>query len=319
MIDFRYHVVSIVAVFLALALGLFIGSTTLRGPVATDLKNRADQVSNTNNRLQGELSATHGELSRWQAFDNALLPYAVANRLTGESVITVSAPGVDGSMRSRITSALTQAGATLTGDVRLQASLLDPSQDQFLTTLTGKLTPPNRALRAGSGSERALALLADVLGTKPLGSRPQQRPLSPSARARVLSAYSAANLLSISGPAPRPAALALLISAAGPSGTGDQAAAAGVSLLGEFAADLDRAATGTVATGPASAADDGGLLAEIRGDKTLRSQVSTVDSAELPNGVIATVLALAEQATGQSGSYGVAPGADQPLPSPSPS
>jgi hypothetical protein len=32
-IDFRYHVVSIVAVFLALALGLFIGATSLRGSV----------------------------------------------------------------------------------------------------------------------------------------------------------------------------------------------------------------------------------------------------------------------------------------------
>jgi hypothetical protein len=30
MIDFRYHIVSIVAVFLALALGLFLGSTTLQ-------------------------------------------------------------------------------------------------------------------------------------------------------------------------------------------------------------------------------------------------------------------------------------------------
>ena len=42
MIDFRYHVVSIVAVFLALALGLFIGSTSLRGPVANFINNRTD-------------------------------------------------------------------------------------------------------------------------------------------------------------------------------------------------------------------------------------------------------------------------------------
>ena len=42
MIDFRYHVVSIVAVLLALALGLFLGSTTLQGRVFDDLKGRAN-------------------------------------------------------------------------------------------------------------------------------------------------------------------------------------------------------------------------------------------------------------------------------------
>ena len=32
MIDFRYHLVSIVAVFLALAIGIVLGSTELEGP-----------------------------------------------------------------------------------------------------------------------------------------------------------------------------------------------------------------------------------------------------------------------------------------------
>ena len=32
MIDFRYHLVSIVAVFLALAIGIVLGSTELQGP-----------------------------------------------------------------------------------------------------------------------------------------------------------------------------------------------------------------------------------------------------------------------------------------------
>ena len=42
MISFRYHVVSIVAVFLALALGVVVGTTALNGPITTDLRNKVD-------------------------------------------------------------------------------------------------------------------------------------------------------------------------------------------------------------------------------------------------------------------------------------
>ena len=50
MIDFRYHLVSIVAVFLALSLGLLLGSTALAGPVQRGLnglsKAEQRQISN---------------------------------------------------------------------------------------------------------------------------------------------------------------------------------------------------------------------------------------------------------------------------------
>jgi hypothetical protein len=39
-INFRYHVVSLTAVFLALAIGLVVGTAALNGPVADSLKNQ---------------------------------------------------------------------------------------------------------------------------------------------------------------------------------------------------------------------------------------------------------------------------------------
>jgi crotonobetainyl-CoA:carnitine CoA-transferase CaiB-like acyl-CoA transferase len=71
--------------------------------------------------------------------------------------------------------------------------------------------------------------------------------------------------------------------------------------------------------GPVSATGEGGLVDAVRGDQDLRRQVSTADSVELAAGRIAAVMALAEQARGGVGSYGVAAGADAPIPSPSPS
>ena len=313
MIDFRYHVVSIAAVFLALALGLFIGSTSLRGATASDINKRLKSVANENKRLSTQLSDATSQLSRDQAFDNALEPYAVAGRLASQSVVVVSAPGADSGLRGRVISALATAGATLTGDIRLQGALLDPQQDEFLNTLTNRFSLGNRTLPSGSGAERALALLADVLGT-----RPQAQPVGAAAATRVLSAFSDGKLLSVAGNPPRPATLALLIGAPAPTTT-DAAAAAQASLLGEFARDLDGAAVGAVVAGPSTAAGSGGLLDVVRSDKNLRNGVSTVDGIDRATGVVATVFALAEQATGGAGSYGVAAGADAPLPSPSPS
>ena len=47
MINFRYHVVSLTAVFLALAIGLVVGTAALNGPVADSLRG---QVSRSTSR-----------------------------------------------------------------------------------------------------------------------------------------------------------------------------------------------------------------------------------------------------------------------------
>ena len=313
MIDFRYHVVSIVAVFLSLALGLFIGSTSLRGKVAGDLQARTENVTTKNRELRAEVSNLREELDRGHAFDSALEPMVLRDQLAAQPVVVVSAPDVDGDVRDRVVKGLTEAGATVTGDVRLQPTLLDPQQDQFLVTLTDQLSVPGRTASEGDGSQRALALLADVLGT-----RPQSQPIGQAAASRVLAAYEDGKLISINGDEPRAGSLVVLLTATPPATTEDADTSA-APLLAEFAHDLDRSAVGAVATGPTTAAADGGVLAAIRDNKTVRSAVSTVDGAELPSGVIATVLALVEQADGRAGSYGVASGSDDPLPSPSPS
>jgi hypothetical protein len=311
-IDFRYHVVSIVAVFLALALGLFIGATSLRGTVKGDITNRTQSVVHSNGKLRSENSDLHSQLSRGQSFDSALAPYALQGRLAGVSVVVISAPGVDNNMRKDVLAGLTQSGATVAGDVRLQDTVLDPDQDQFLGTLADKLAINGRPLPNAAGAVRALALLADALVTSS-----QRPPVPRNATTKVVSAYDAGNLLSVSGDQPQPAGLAIMLAAPAPTSGDASVAAQQQSLLATFARDLDRDAAGAVVAGPASADASGGLLDVVRSDKTLRDTVSSVDGVDLPSGVIATVLAAAEQAGGNSGSYGSGPGADAPLPPPS--
>jgi len=50
-IDFRYHLVSIIAVFLALAIGIVVGSTELRPAVEAGLQKAEGLLKRTNDRL----------------------------------------------------------------------------------------------------------------------------------------------------------------------------------------------------------------------------------------------------------------------------
>jgi hypothetical protein len=56
-IDFRYHLVSIVAVFLALAIGIVLGSTELQGPAFSLL-------DKTTSKLQSELGQVSSQPPR---------------------------------------------------------------------------------------------------------------------------------------------------------------------------------------------------------------------------------------------------------------
>ena len=314
MIDFRYHVVSIVAVFLALALGLFIGSTSLRGPVANFINNRTDHVVNQNRQLKGQISTLQDTVHDEQQFESATAPYITANALSGESVVVVSAPGVDSGMRSRLVDAITSAGATVTGDVRLQNTLFDPQQRTFLETLVGRLNVPGHSLPSGSGAQRAVSLLAEVLGI-----RPQSTPVPAAAASRVLAGFADGNLLTVNGDNARSASLAVVLAPPPPSDPANaKDAQATNTLLIDLVRALDRSAVGAVLAGPLASADNG-LLKAARDDKDLTANVSTVDGVDLPRGLIATVLALAEQAKGGVGSYGTQSGARAPLPTPSPS
>ena len=56
MINFRYHVVSLTAVFLALAIGLVVGTAALNGPVADALKEQVNALRKDNQQLRDQVS-----------------------------------------------------------------------------------------------------------------------------------------------------------------------------------------------------------------------------------------------------------------------
>ena len=313
MIDFRYHVVSIVAVFLALALGLFLGSTTLQGRVFNDLKGRTDKVTKERDALTSQLAAANAHIKAEDAFNKALLPSAVGGRLAGQLVSVVSAPGTSDSVRKQVVAAIDAAGGTLSADIRLQSAIVDPKNEAFLTALTQRVTVPGHPeTNAADGVDRAAAQLAAVLGL-----RPSSRAVPATTAETVLSAYSTGKLLTIGSTVanPRPGTLAVVLTGSAPSATADttQVTAQQTFLL-DLVRDLDVTALGAVLAvptpAPGSAPDVAAAAADVSG---LTDKISTVTGVESAAGQITTVLALAAQADGVAGRFGFAPQAS-PLP-----
>jgi hypothetical protein len=320
LIDFRYHIVSIIAVFLALALGLFLGSTTLQSTVTRNLHHQADVVVTSNRALR----ATNGQLStslgHEQDFLAGVAPFAVQDRLPGQSVAVVSGPGVSSDDRKAVETSLREAGAAVSADVAIQSAYFDPTQDAELAGLATQLSLPGHPLPQGTGSTLVSSELADVLT-----ARPGHKPVSRAHVEATLSALSDGKFISVSGSPPtHPADLAVLLVPAPSSSLSATAAQAQDDILLGLAQQLRRTTSGLVVAGRTPTPPvSGGALAAVNSDGTLSKTVSTVDLASTDEdpqataGQIAVVLALADSGSGKAGSYGL--GQDQPVPSPSPS
>ena len=129
MINFRYHVVSLTAVFLALAIGLVVGTAALNGPVADTLKEQVDRAEQGEQQL-AQTGQQHGEeLDAEEDFAERGAPDPAPGKLTRVGCCSVSLPnGRD--YTEGVLKMLSSAGATITGQVDLQDKFFDPAQQR---------------------------------------------------------------------------------------------------------------------------------------------------------------------------------------------
>lgn len=123
MIGWRYHLISIVAVFLALAMGLLIGTAFLNDRLVEDLRTRTEA-------LQRDRDAQAEELRVLRRQVLLAFPYLVQDRLQSVDVVLITHAGADGDSIARSRDALDQAGADVITTLELQPSIVSPSQEQ---------------------------------------------------------------------------------------------------------------------------------------------------------------------------------------------
>ena len=93
-ISFRYHLVSIIAVFLALALGIVVGTTALNGPITTDLRKQVEHAQERPRpRSRSRSRRCRARSSDAGQFASSFGAQIVNGTLTKQNVLMIGLPG----------------------------------------------------------------------------------------------------------------------------------------------------------------------------------------------------------------------------------
>lgn len=305
MINFRYHVVSLTAVFLALAVGLVLGTAALNGTVANQISDQVSGLRNSNGQLRDQVEELQTRAASQDDFVREIAPGLLAGQLTGRRVLVVSGPTADNDDRDKVVTMLKTAGATITGQVRLRADYTDPNKDDALQDLTARVTPAGVTTlpNDGVGVRTASALLATVLLTN-------AAPITALNRTTILTAYVQLGVLDLDGQIGEPGTAVVIVTGAPET---DEGAAVRNEAFLSVVKEFDTVAGQMVLAAP-TAAGTGNPVAAVRDDGRLAKTISTVDGVSLAEGQVATAMALAEQFTGRAGQYGTGSGASARIP-----
>jgi len=285
MIDFRYHLVSIVSIFMALAVGIVLGAGPLKGDLGTRLTEQMTALRAEKAQLRSDLTAAGRDTAARDTFSAAVAPAVIKDRLTGKTVALVVAPGTDADLVKNTTASLVAAGAKVGSTITLTDAWADPAKRAFRNTLATQFSLPSPApTPAGNPDQVAATVLAGAI----LDSRDHPTGSLSSVAGAALDGLHAGDLVNVAPAKIIPSSSVIFL---------------GGPVKGSTQPDTDaRLAAYVQLVGSLDAGGSGVVVA------------STVDDADLPMGLGTLVLALAQQYTGGAGQYGLAADAKAILP-----
>lgn len=318
MIDFRYHLVSLISVFLALAVGIVLGAGPLRESLGDQLAGQVEQLRSEQDRLRTEADELATRNDQLASFVTDIGPELVADTLPGARVAVLTDDSSTRSGTDRITALLEEAGAASTLRVDLQPSLWEPGQEQKRAESVEQIRAiAPSLLQDGLSDSEQLSGVVVALLTPGAGGE-----LTEELRTQVWAVLTGHEMVALDGEAPSEIDGVVVASAAPEQFTResedeDVAAERAQSRLAAQSALLTRL-SGTGVPAVVSAATprndaSTGILRTVRGDGAFDA-LSTTDRLQEADGPVLSVLALIEQARGGQGAYGTTADAEQRLP-----
>ena len=305
MINLRYHVVSLVAVFLALGVGVVMGSTVIDRVTVDALEAQVGRVENSVKATQAENRRLDDQLKTVRDFADQARDQIAEGHLEGVPVLVVAVAGVDRKPVDGLRQALASSEAERAGTIWFTAKMRLQNEDDTRALAT--------ALNVVSSEPDVVRRQALVQVAAALEGSSDQNPL-PNLLAGGFVAYE--------GPLEQPtsptSALAslppggvrvVLVSGAGANVGDDQVAVPLAQALGLSSGRVVAAEAGQDSPG-----GRGVFVGPLRKDDVVGARVSTVDNLESPMGQAAAVLALEDLGVPRTGHYGVGPGAQRLLP-----
>lgn len=301
MIDFRYHVVSIVAVFIALAVGIVLGSGPLKDNISGFLEDRTKALAAEKLDLQQQVTGLEGDLADAEDYAQLVKSSVIDDVLFGTSVAMVMLPGATSDDRQAVEATLVQAGAVVTEEVQITQDWTDPDQAAILARVNDGL---DRFSQETDPYGSAADLIARALVTQQARAVGQSSPTGIS----ILAAYEEAGFLRVADLEAVTWAATSVVVAPDPADMDGTPPADQVVTLLPLPVALSERGRAALVVGPQASAGADGVVTAVRGSD-LGETVSTVDSIETTAGLTVVALALDEQKNQGVGHYGTGEGA----------
>ena len=305
MITLRHHVISLAAVFVALAIGVVLGSGAFSGTMVSGLRGDKGDLQKQISTLTDEQAALTERLSAAGEFDTQMAGRIVRDALISKSVVLFRTPDADDDDVEAVARLIGQAGGSVTGTIALTNEFVEANSAEKLRSVVNSPILP-------AGTQLSTALLdqgsqaGDLLGIALLINRdPKIVPVADEARDAVLSALRDTGFLTYTQRID-PADTAVIVTGGALADTaGNQGAT-----VARFAAAMAPRGSGTALAGRDGSATGVAAVAVTRAEPGMADAVTTVDDIGSESGRITTVLALQALIRGAPpGAYGVGAGA----------
>jgi hypothetical protein len=311
MVNFRFHLVSLTAVFLALAAGIVIGAGVVDRQTVDLLEGRLNQVERNRDRTNRENDQLRAENSTWARFSNEAGDRVVEGKLAEVTVLVVAVDGTPTEPVGRLVQTLRAAGATVDGTLWFRGKWRLEEEQQVRDLAEALAAPPETG--AGELRDAALTRLGDEWGSGGGGG------------ALLASLREAAFVDFEPDPTrggvtieavPRPGTVVVVVHGADPD--------VPVAELGlPLTVRLVERGMPVLATQPLPPETRPGererpapYVTAVRAADDVAGRLSTVDNVDDYRGRVAAVFAVADLRRGRFGHYGVAHGAQRLVPEP---
>jgi len=313
MVNFRFHLVSLTAVFLALAAGIVIGAGVVDRQTVDLLEGRLNQVERNRDRTNRENDELRAENSTWARFGDQAGDRVVEDQLAGATVLVVGIDGTPAETVMRLAQAFRAGGATVDGTLWFRAKwrLADEEQARELADVLA--APPT--MQPAELRDAALTRLGDEWGSGGGGGA-----LLTSLRDAAFvdfepDATNTGAAITLEA-VPRPGSVVVIVAA-------EDVDVPPVELGIPLTVRLVERGLPVLAAQPLPADEPTGegedttpYVAAVRAEDDVAGRLSTVDNVDDYRGRVAAVFAVADLKRGRVGHYGVTPGAQRLVPEP---
>lgn len=313
MIDFRYHIVSLISVFLALAVGIILGAGPLKESIGDSLTGQVDSLRADKDTLRTQLDAARADQLATDAYIGAAAPELLRGLMPGTRVGIIQIGAVDDALFAGVETQIKAAGAEVSVRTQLTPMWTNPNQADSRQSFAANLSAylPDPTAQAGFDAVLAEALMVSLTETDPANADAFSSDAS-----LVQKILVEGKLIEMPADPVAPADVIVILALTTGTSAVDNAdtikARAAESVIElKVVNAAQEMSDGVVVAGATPL--EGDLVSTIRSEK-IAAGSTTVLQVDAITGQVNVPLALAARVKGTVGQYGIGPDSTAPIP-----